>query len=907
MAIGDKARTSRWWRALCGVVLLGSAVSAEESLFLSRDFRELWQNEVFENYAPDSYRDYDFEQENRRFDFFGDQIIDGVDVLQFSETRRNTPGLRGSFESRNGRYERFFDKLIIANEGFGPWSTRLIIGDHITTHFTPMTLNLPSFNGLRWDGASSSNRFSVITANLTDPVIVPAGAQIDRDIEDRRTFGTSILAGHWESQIGSLLKVGTTYVNTHRFDSEAGIDVNGVRGTVPQVMHGGLRKLFVFFTDDDPEDGNPGAAVHELNAFADGQRLEPVRVGTIDNLLEQLPITPDLTSTILLESNEITYLRRNRAWLRQVMEASNTPFFVTLIDDVTRTVSPASVAAPLRADGDDVVFYEYDVPDTTRALDFDAVLADDYSVDVVGAVNVPVLAADEDDFYYDWFNAARAEGTPSGGSNLRRLQFEYGFPTGITIMGANFESRFLGLQMRGEYARSIRFYKAPNAQGRRSQQEADTYWLQAERAFGDRWTVGVEHFDVPHNYETDFDVFRRSSVGPTLSGRLYAPVRLVEDNDDLDQWADADEHNDPLAPFRSSSGADGNGVFPGLDPDRDGILDFDVDNDGSTDAFQPFLGYRSESPDLVYGDDYNNNGVADFRENDNLPDYLYPADHRGYHAFVSVKPSSSTTLRVGRYRVRQETLGRRNHTDYIEGQYRQEWSDTGFLRLNQRFKKLRDDVQNTIYSPEVTNDPFPRTYELRKDRLENRDGVSSLSYIEWGLWPTSGLHISNIASFEYIDVGGGPPTDPLFSRPGTVSHVYVVSKMDYTWVRGPWLVSPQIKHIYQIDKFPERSTPDRQRRWIMPIVRADLRVGPRTVLKAGMQGFPLLRETSTDPANPQQDFRRTTYTAFLENRSNYQGYDMTILMGIYRSKLNFTGSSRPAFGSFEYFFRVYIG
>ena len=81
-----------------------------------------------ENYGASGYRDYDIEDENRRFDLFGDLLIDGVNVVDYSEIRRDAPGIRGSFESRNARYDRFFQKLIIANEGFGSWSTRLIIG-----------------------------------------------------------------------------------------------------------------------------------------------------------------------------------------------------------------------------------------------------------------------------------------------------------------------------------------------------------------------------------------------------------------------------------------------------------------------------------------------------------------------------------------------------------------------------------------------------------------------------------------------------------------------------------------------------------------------------------------------------------------------------------------------------------
>ena len=106
---------------------------------------------------------------------------------------------------------------------------------------------------------------------------------------------------------------------------------------------------------------------------------------------------------------------------------------------------------------------------------------------------------------------------------------------------------------------------------------------------------------------------------------------------------------------------------------------------------------------------------------------------------------------------------------------------------------------------------------------------------------------------------------------------------------------------------PERGIPDRQRRWIMPILRVDYRLSPRTILKAGIQGLPLLPETSKDSANPSQDFRRGSYTAFIHNRSNYSGYDLNILFGIFHTKQEFTTASRPSLGYVEYFFRIFIG
>jgi len=125
--------------------------------------------------------------------------------------------------------------------------------------------------------------------------------------------------------------------------------------------------------------------------------------------------------------------------------------------------------------------------------------------------------------------------------------------------------------------------------------------------------------------------------------------------------------------------------------------------------------------------------------------------------------------------------------------------------------------------------------------------------------------------------------------------------------KGRFKLLPQFKHIYQYSKFPEREIPDRQRRWIMPILRLDYRIGPRTVLKTGIQGFPLLGEKSVDTANPERDFRRRTYTAFIQNQSNYRGYDLSILMGLFRTKSTYIRSLRPSSGTLEYFFRIYIG
>ena len=289
-----------------------------------------------------------------------------------------------------------------------------------------MTLNLPSYNGIRWDGSSRKSRFSIIGTHLTDPVIASGLGALEQNATQRRIFGTSLFGGHWESQIGDILKIGSTYVNVHRFDAEANAKTNSLRGTVPQVMQDGLRKVFVFISDDAPHKGS-GAEVHQLDMFvndvprtagAGGPDQQSARTHSGDYRSEQ---------------HDPVATTRNRLFAPQSRLAARSgrcqqyAFFSFSASRHYQDVAPATQATPLSAHDTDVIYYEYVVPDTVSRIDFSAVVANDYSLDVVGAVQVPLLAPGDDDFYYDWYNAARATGQAGQRSNLRQIRFNYGF------------------------------------------------------------------------------------------------------------------------------------------------------------------------------------------------------------------------------------------------------------------------------------------------------------------------------------------------------------------------------------------------------------------------------------------------------------------------------------------------
>ena len=112
---------------------------------------------------------------------------------------------------------------------------------------------------------------------------------------------------YWESQIGSILKIGSTYVNTHRYDAESVVGKQS-QGVIPRVMENGLRKVYAYRRL--PEDDLNGALI-ELTQEWQGEksRLSGERV---DNLLQQLP-SQDVSAPFYW-SNEMT-TSKNRSWI----------------------------------------------------------------------------------------------------------------------------------------------------------------------------------------------------------------------------------------------------------------------------------------------------------------------------------------------------------------------------------------------------------------------------------------------------------------------------------------------------------------------------------------------------------------------------------------------------------------
>jgi hypothetical protein len=203
-----------------------------DAQLISRDNYPLWEKEGYENISRLGYRDFDERDVERRvYDPFGVYLIDGVPVFSLQETRTDGPE-RGSAIFKSPLYPGIFRNLMVGMDSYQGWSASIMVGDAIPTRFSPLTLNLSRLNGIRFDASSRKSSFSIIGSRVSDPVLLAtgltrSGVQVNSEgISGNPSFGTYLVGGHWETNLGSVLKLGSTYVNVHNFDAIAGRKVH---------------------------------------------------------------------------------------------------------------------------------------------------------------------------------------------------------------------------------------------------------------------------------------------------------------------------------------------------------------------------------------------------------------------------------------------------------------------------------------------------------------------------------------------------------------------------------------------------------------------------------------------------------------------------------------------------------
>ena len=864
--------------------------------YLNREYYPLWANEDYENYAHFSYRDirlrrlaggFFLDEETRVYDPFGFTLLNGADLYRTQEFRTISP-FGGSIIFKDDDYRDLFQNLVVASDSYQDWGSSVILGRAVEARFKPMMLSINRMNGIRWDSNSQRNRFTILGSRISEPLRNFASA---RPLD----FVTYLFGGHWKTQIGSVLQFGASYVNTHITDTLLGRREGSFRkGAFPtNLITPG--EVFLAISDDSPADG-VGAQVHDVQMIVNGQPSQTApevrRIVGLVALGKERRMIPER-----LRLEDVPHLRRRQSWLPHAVG------FGSLFGSRGGLFNNAESVEldgenVLQADGDDVLLFRFVVPPEAEHISFRVLAANDYAIDLGAPIGRSGVVGSA---WEDWRNVVRAPGNVRNGSNMGWVEFDYGFPSGLELYGANLELDLLGFEVRGDLNTSTHHLIFPVQEGRRHKRPVSAYSLQGKRLFAN-FAVGWELFRVPPQYRTSFTYF--DEFIPALK-----EFELVDDNDDLDPWPDSWEHDDPLDLrfqndvteaaievkenlFPGSLRDVGFGVFPGLDDNGDGIFDTNVNNNLLPDYQEPFLMYFVESEDFVYGDDFNNNGVVDSRENDNKPDYPYERDSKGQHVFFTFNPTSQLGLRLGGHAIDQIAGSGRNRSLYAKLEYSRPLFHNIHLKLRHRSKRVQDDIPDPLYQY-VSNPLLRGRYEigLRDDPLRYRNSHAHLSYVKFNYTGVDHLTLNNTWRCELNHRFADTFDDGQTQNSGNDWSLALVNRIDYAWQpRQKLTLTPMLKWTYhRSDSALLGDLVDETN--LAPIVRLDFFLTERTTIKAGIQGFPLLKHRFRDAVAPSNDFNAWHYIIGLQNNSSYTGYRISMNLGLRKSFTDFVNSS----------------
>ena len=845
------------------------------------------------NYGWEDYENYRLNTTPylRTYDNFGNYIADGYEIFRMEEFRTRAPvvgsvGIKGQF------YQNWLRHLIIADDSYGRWSTRLMVGDYIHTTFTPLTLDMTGFNGVRFDAISSgTQQLSLIFSRISDPMKIglrnaSSGIGSPTDLgssgkSQNRDDGTYLMGGHWEGDIGRSFVVGATYLTMHRFDAARGFRTNSRKGLAPQNTV--PQRVTLRFEDDSPENGG-GAAVFDLVATA---TLAPAidAEGEEGAVVALTPIMIDLSPGVVQVGR---HLEANGQFRDET--GSDKPNYID---------------------------YVFEVPEDVVDLKFSALLANDYKISMRQDhffVTDPVRGsgqARETSFAM----IRRADGAVTDMSNLERIQFDYGLNTGIEVYGVNGRLAIPGLDVQGEIVRSRNHFQYPTLLGTRSDFEDWAGYVTATKSLSTRVDIGAELFSIgagftglnPHPSDPDGNIgdtfyfndprqqFYRGT-GTVTSEPYYA---LVDDNDNMlyseiaDQWIGTQG-----IPFEAGDGRAG--VYPSFDLDQDGHPDSNRNRNEFSDWDEPFLMYFTDPDGFYFGDDFNNNGITDAWEDDTLPNYPYYKDERGTHVNGKVRPVNGLALSVGRYAVEQLAGSGVNNVTYGRLRFDQRVGRTLRLRFEHETKDVADDIGNDYFRYLLREGSGARyTATFFADPLETRDSYVNRGLARAEFAPSSAWQAEAKFRYEF-----NHQRRRSFQQEDDLRFWGAVARAGYAhrWrnvdimARGKVLFQKQTR-----DSLGDAIIENLQ---LFPILRADWHVTGSSQLRFGLQGLPLLRDFRRDRVNDANDSDRTSWTIMWFNESEYEGYIVGTEVGITRRVIDFDQSDQVDTRFTRFFVRI---
>ncbi len=800
-----------------------------------------WQPWEYSNYAKEHYERYvPIELRGERwYDIYGNYITRGWDIYEWSQEQ----GVAfGSGVIKRKEYSSWFNNVVIGHDSRGQYHLAVTIGDEIRTTLTPLTFSKPGFNGIQVDFLSDKYGLTALGSRVNSP-----GAGGITDVAETGYMDFDNLFGlRGTFQVGDLFKIGATYVNVHLGRTEANYSLqHSLKGNLTTNQNADvIRTITIRISDNSPEDGEYGAAFFSEQIWT--RRRDPE-----ENIIK--PWGPE----------EIRPLReggfpKDGYWT---------------------------------ADGTEVIKLTYQIsyPHQVDRIGFRLVLANDYCVEVTS--DRQTNAGRQQVF----LPVTKAAGNVHDNSNQKEVWFEYGLPTGREIYGLTFEAEdLLGFNILAEYAISRMHRRYPNinfVEHPLSTTKGKAFYLTV-RKFVFPWFGYGEVFRIDDNYRTDMFLI---GVDKTIDyeNKVRNLYELVDDNDDQDRYADWK---------RANVKDDINGVFPGLDENNDLVSDFNQNRNRRPDYDEPFLRYSVDPPEFLFGVDMNHNTVIDRFEDDDLPDYPFRADHRGFNFYVGAEIVAGIEFKVGHSREWLWSDDRHSRDTYALFTLDRDYPRLGRIQFFNNLRLVKDDLPDDCLLWRDVPGRITGVIEKFKDPLAAQKALMNTAFLGFDYTQVPRLNVSNKIKYEtYTQRGDNISRITVGVKPDTLADsrfLGVINKVDYTFEFGKGLtIQPKAKSMYR------RRTPFQkgQLKW-------DPELNDLTEMLFLMLKFPAMRHSwiqlgaeytiFLDRLSERQflhpfrlssdeEYTGTVFAAQLSIAGDYMGYLLTVNIGGEAERKNF--------------------
>jgi len=788
-----------------------------------------WRQWEYSNYARDHYEKYVnvVLEGDYYYDLYGNFITKGWLIFNNSQSQ---PSQFGSSVLKSSKFNGWFSGVLISSDSKGQHHYALTMGNKIRTTLTPMTFSKPQWDGVQFDYAADKYQGTIIYSRLSR-----TGGNSTNDQESLVTNQTSLVGGRFTVDVGDFATVGFTGVNAHQSNTLIdGFTGNPISGELTVDQNKTLSVIEVILRDDSPEDGVGGAAFFPAGSDIIITYLD----GTVDRG-KQIRFEPVIEGGFVREG----FLAANGTEEIRLRYDFDSPSFVN------------------RASGS---------KEEVTAVEFRYVLGNDYQVWMTSDNQ---LNQSDDSVL---LLVAQADDNVRDNTNLRVVSFEYGLPTATQLWGTTLELKDLaGFDVYGEFVLNHNYRKFPNvvnkshssASGIGGDRAAEAWMLNVSRQQYP-WFLWGEAYSMDPRYSTSTFTTQGDGFIDYEDKRIHV-VELVEDNDDQDQFPDW---------VRKDWQAGDPTVFPGWDENNDFISDFNQNDNRFLsnqipDYEEPFLRHRVDRPEFLYGVDMNNNFWIDRFENDELADYPYPKDRRGFNIYGGINVNPEIRLSAGILREGLISSDQRNHTNYGLISIDKDLAGWGRFRVFEMIKDVEDDIPDDllqwlpsanirtgestrIEDPLVARDAWVNTLWL--GHHYDYGGLKTDNYVKWNLFE-SRLDGDELA---------------LLSQRETNYFFGIINRVSYSFDVGPVNFEPRWKSEFHHQTIDVLSTSK-----------------SRTLTEIGglLMSFPLLHSTRmqagvelnfhNDLRRDSDDFNGVVAAVQFSNLSAYLGYGLRTQVG----------------------------